>query len=367
MKSHRSAGRRTLRTEPLEKRELLAADMGGWGAAASMPVMECLDGVCEERVQQREQAEDCDSMPVMECSDGVREPWQRQRDRSQEDCETGEGAQQRPRDRDSQTNEDQSDADAATLAGAVDAVLEATAARGDGSGGGGSGGQEDPTVSPLNEAEVEDILFIREEEKLARDVYITLGEQWGTAIFENIAQSEQNHMDAMKSLIDTYGLTDPIVDDTVGVFENAVLQQLYDDLVSDQTAIDLSYAAPGLTIDGGGSSLVAALEVGAFIEEYDIIDIQHAQEDATQADVQAVYDNLLRGSRNHLRSFVGQLDARGEDYEPVLMTGVDPVTGIDLDALYLEIIGGTTETGGGGNGGGGGGGGGGRGGRGGRR
>jgi hypothetical protein len=97
-------------------------------------------------------------------------------------------------------------------------------------------------------------------------------------------------------------------------------------------------------IEGGITSELAAYKVGAFIEEFDIIDIQHAIAETSHSDVENVYENLVRGSRNHLRSFVGQIEATGEEYEPVVMTGIDPVTGVDLDALYEEIVSGDQET-----------------------
>jgi len=53
------------------------------------------------------------------------------------------------------------------------------------------------------------LTYIREEEKLARDVYLYLYDMWGSSIFDNISVSEQAHMDAIKTLIDRYGLDDP--------------------------------------------------------------------------------------------------------------------------------------------------------------
>jgi hypothetical protein len=195
----------------------------------------------------------------------------------------------------------------------------------------------------LTEEQVDELLFVREEEKLARDVYLALAEKWNEPIFTNIAQSEQRHMDAVGQLIAKYGLEDPVTDDTSGVLTDATLQQLYNDLVS-SADVDLGYLEPGLVIEGGGTSLLAAYKTGAFIEEFDILDIQRAVLDEAPSDVENVYEHLLRGSRNHLRSFVGQIEATGEEYEPVVMTGIDPITGEDLDILYLEIITGGQET-----------------------
>ena len=157
-------------------------------------------------------------------------------------------------------------------------------------------------LEPLDDLEVEELLFMRAEEKLARDVYQTLYEQWGARIFSNIARSEQRHMDSMKALIDKYGLEDPVTDDTNGVFKNADLAQMYGDLV-----------ARGMT------SLEEALRVGALIEEVDIADLDEAIIDSSHTDVVAAYENLEKGSRNHLRAFVRQLESLGVVYEPAIM------------------------------------------------
>lgn len=163
--------------------------------------------------------------------------------------------------------------------------------------GGGKVSSPQVNLQPLSQVEVEDILFMREEEKLARDVYLTFYEQWRTPVFANIARAERRHMSRMLDLIERYGLTDPVTDDAIGVFVNPELQALYDTL-----------AARGL------ESELAALQVGALIEEVDIEDIQDAIDRSTHSDVIRVYENLMRGSRNHLRGFVSQIERNGVSY-----------------------------------------------------
>jgi len=152
---------------------------------------------------------------------------------------------------------------------------------------------------PLSDAEAQGILYMREEEKLARDVYTTLYEVWGLPVFENIARSEQAHMDAIETLIDRYELVDPVTGAGVGEFANADLQNLYDVLVAQ-----------------GSTSLTKALEMGALIEELDITDLEKHIADASHEDVVWVYENLMSGSENHLRAFVSTLERYGEIYEP---------------------------------------------------
>ncbi len=151
----------------------------------------------------------------------------------------------------------------------------------------------------LSEQETATLLHMREEEKLARDVYLELYEQWGLGIFANIARSEQRHMDTLKILIDKYGLTDPVADNAPGVFTDSDLKVLYEEFIAD-----------------GQVSLVEALTVGATIEDLDISDLQAALAQSDDEDVRTAYQNLMKGSRNHLRAFVYQLDRNGAGYTP---------------------------------------------------
>ena len=181
-----------------------------------------------------------------------------------------------------------------------------------GSDGGSCGGTTVPsTLQPLTSDEISTMLFVREEEKLARDVYLSLYERWQLSVFQTIAlQSEQKHMDKMQSLLKAANLTDPVVDNTVGAFTSPEILQLYTDLLA-----------------RGSSSADAALQVGAYIEEYDIVDIKAAIDEATagsnQLAVLDTYMNLLCGSRNHLRSFVKQIAANGISYQPQLLSSTE--------------------------------------------
>ena len=161
---------------------------------------------------------------------------------------------------------------------------------------------DDGPVPALTQDEIDGILFMREEEKLARDVYLQLSTIWDTNTFKNIGQSEQTHMDEVLLLIDKYGLVDPVGDNEVGVFENADLQQLYDDLVAQ-----------------GSVSEVEALKVGAAIEEIDILDLEEHLAQTTNADIEQVYGDLLTGSMKHLSSFTSVLAKRGIAYEPAYL------------------------------------------------
>ncbi len=178
----------------------------------------------------------------------------------------------------------------------------------------------------LTVEEAAGLLLMREEEKLAHDVYLVLYEHWGLNIFQNIANSEQSHTDAVKALLDRYGLNDPAAGKAAGEFTDPTLQGLYDQLVAQ-----------------GSLSLADALKVGAAIEEIDIIDLQEEAALTTRADILLVYQNLETGSRNHLRSFARNLlNQTGEVYQPQYLT----------PEAYQAIISTAIETGGGGGGGG---------------
>jgi len=164
--------------------------------------------------------------------------------------------------------------------------------------GGGMNRQATQDASSLDATETENLIYMREEEKLARDVYITLYETWSLPVFDNIAASEETHTTQVEDMLDKYRVTDPVVDDTVGVFVDPHLASLYTTLV-----------------DQGSASSLAALYVGAAIEEIDMIDLQEAIDASDNADIRQLYENLMSGSRNHLRAFVGQIEDLGIVYE----------------------------------------------------
>lgn len=161
-------------------------------------------------------------------------------------------------------------------------------------------------ISDLSDTEKNWLIQMREEEKLARDVYTVLGQKWWTQIFSNIAWSEQTHTDAVKNLLDRYDITDPVSDDTMGVFESAEMTDLYNTLTQQ-----------------GSTSLLDALIVGATIEDLDIYDLDVLLADTDNADIRIVYANLQRGSRNHIRAFTRQIEKNGGAYEAQYISSED--------------------------------------------
>ena len=149
----------------------------------------------------------------------------------------------------------------------------------------------------LTSPEEEGLLFMAEEEKLAGDVYSSLNEIWSLRVFDNIGRAERTHQAAVETLLIKYSLAVPA--NPPGEFSNETLQSLYNDLVS-----------------RGGLSVEEALRVGASIEELDILDLEERMAQTDKEDIQLVYSNLKRGSENHLRAFVNNLERRGIEYRP---------------------------------------------------
>ena len=163
----------------------------------------------------------------------------------------------------------------------------------------------DNNKTSLSIAEANGLIFMREEEKLARDAYLYMHKEWGQQIFKNISSSEQQHMDLLLQRVEQYKLTDNVSQDT-GVFNNSDLQSLYNQLIAQ-----------------GKDSLVAGLIVGATIEEVDIVDLEKYINATTNTDLKCTYDVLLLGSRNHLRAFVKNMNNNNYSYSPQFLKQAD--------------------------------------------
>lgn len=154
----------------------------------------------------------------------------------------------------------------------------------------------------VDDQEIKDLTYMREEEKLAGDVYQTFYDKYKKTVFINIKNSEVTHTGAIKNLLTKYKIPDP-ASTTLGVFKNQELQSLFNTLVKD-----------------GSSSYIAALKVGAAIEEIDTIDIKNTIKRTDNPDIITTYTNLLNGSKSHLSSFVKNLANAGVVYTPQYLT-----------------------------------------------
>ncbi|MEJ2110603.1 MAG: DUF2202 domain-containing protein [Acidobacteriota bacterium] len=154
-------------------------------------------------------------------------------------------------------------------------------------------------IQSLDDMERANLLRMREEEKLARDVYRMLYSKWSDSVFNRIANSEQRHMDAVGLLLSRYETEDPVSGNGPGEFSNPEIQDIYEDLTH-----------------LGQQSLIDALRVGATIEDLDLYDLAVALDATDNEDIRTVYENLYQGSRNHMQAFVGRMTALGEIYVP---------------------------------------------------
>ncbi len=149
----------------------------------------------------------------------------------------------------------------------------------------------------INIEERNGLVLMREEEKMAHDVYSFLYDKWNIMIFNNIASSEQTHTDAVLELLDKYDIDDPASGKNIGVFNDTSLQRMYNQLLIN-----------------GNYSLLSALTVGATIEDLDIYDLEKLILKADNQDIAFVYNNLLKASRNHMRAFYSQIVNNGGTY-----------------------------------------------------
>jgi len=150
----------------------------------------------------------------------------------------------------------------------------------------------------LTEFEKQSLIFMIEEEKLAHDVYVTLNEKWNYACFTNISKSENFHKSQIKNLLDTFNIEFEIID-SIGEFNNHELKALYNSL-----------------IEKGKLSLQDAFEVGATIEDKDIYDLQEALLKIENQQITDVYNNLIFGSKNHIKAFTRNLNSLNYNYVP---------------------------------------------------
>jgi len=153
----------------------------------------------------------------------------------------------------------------------------------------------------ISQTERDGLVLMREEEKLAGDVYAYFYTKYGLRPFTNINKSEVQHSGAVLRLLTYFGIPDPALTEA-GKFSNPDIQALYNKLTAD------------------GSTAENALAVGAFIEEYDIADLRKLIAETQNADIKMVYTNLLNGSYNHIKAFTRVLAGRGVTYTPQILS-----------------------------------------------
>lgn len=172
----------------------------------------------------------------------------------------------------------------------------------------------------VTDAEIQSLLYMREEEKLAGDVYKHFSRLFNLREFSNIAKSEERHADVLVRLLKLFNIPDPALAE--GKFTNTVLQALYDKLTSIQT-----------------SDTSLAVKTGLMIEELDIKDIQDRLKTTVNKNIIRVYLNLIKGSQNHLRAF----------YKLAVLNDITYVPSYITQAEFDDIIKGINSNGNKGN------------------
>jgi len=155
--------------------------------------------------------------------------------------------------------------------------------------------------SVISLQEEEGLLFMLEEEKLARDTYNYLYNVWGSNVFNNIKSSEQTHMNTVSNLLDQNNISYTILPE--GQFEDESLQLLFNQFVED-----------------GQVSVLSAYNIGALIEDLDISDLEEFINETNNEDIVIAYNLLECGSRNHLRSFVTNITDNDGQYLPQFLS-----------------------------------------------
>jgi len=160
----------------------------------------------------------------------------------------------------------------------------------------------------LTYLEKEGLYYLREQTKLVRDLFHTFYNMYGTKVYTRIARKEQRHFDRIGLLLEKYQLEDPVVDKSVGIYENPIFEELFHELST-----------------SGSENNLNALYVGAYLEEIVILDLKNALLDTEARDIRRVYEKLLNDAKKQLRLFVRNIEKQEVDvlYQPQNMTEED--------------------------------------------
>jgi hypothetical protein len=132
------------------------------------------------------------------------------------------------------------------------------------------------------------LVYMREEVKLARDVYAVLSDAWRVDVFQGTAGSKQALMEDISDVLAQYGIDDPPA--AAGIFRHAELQELYAYLV-----------------DQGMRSVNDALDVTILVEQTVIADVDALINDTEQTALRAVLTRLKESSLSRLLTLTRHL------------------------------------------------------------
>ncbi len=152
----------------------------------------------------------------------------------------------------------------------------------------------------ITETEAGDLQLLREEEKLARDLFRDWSDR--SELFGAVAHSKQLHFEIVGALLQRHQVTDRTLGGE-GLYVFPQLQTLHQELLA-----------------RGGSTELEALAAGAELHERDLVGLEEAAGRSQLEDVRASLAEIQRGARNHLRGCVEELALQGVDYAPRLLS-----------------------------------------------
>jgi len=157
------------------------------------------------------------------------------------------------------------------------------------------------STAELTANEIEFLYAVREDEKLARDVYNYFFEKYELRTFSNISKAEVTHITAVERLFYFYSINYPAVG-PAGQFNDSARKEYYDNLVNK------------------GVTALEAFKSTTYLEEKDIADYTSVLKDVQNPNIKVVIENLIKGSMNHLKSSYRQVIALGGTYTPAFLT-----------------------------------------------
>lgn len=157
------------------------------------------------------------------------------------------------------------------------------------------------TTAELTSDEIEFLYAVREDEKLARDIYNSFYSLYASKPMSNIAKAEENHIAAVERLFYFYSINYPAVGEA-GVFADATRQSYYNELISK------------------GTTLLDAYKAAAYLEEKDIADYEAVLPSITNPNIKLVIEHLIKGSINHFKATLRQIDALGGEYQAAVLS-----------------------------------------------
>ncbi len=164
------------------------------------------------------------------------------------------------------------------------------------------------SLAQITPAEAGYLQFLREEEKVAHNVYEVLYAIWNEPSFLEIMSEEAEHMEVLKHLLKQKDIPDPLegIETDNGIFTRPALKKMFEDLTAQ-----------------GARSVTEAYKVAAIFEETDIRDLTNRFNATQDPDVREVYDELIHASEHHLRTCVQNLKRLGYAYPPTVLPRED--------------------------------------------